>query len=153
MREGEEPRPRVQSLIRSVRTASSSGGFVEIVGFDDLLYRLYKQCQVRDEQIESGLRFVGLRRQFMPKHIKSRSPPPGPYLTLKNPSKTAFPEPSWTAVGSVLCRLCYLRTGGFRSYSTNLLDPDGRSMRSVIFLTSGAIMGCPSASNIEKITR
>ena len=52
IREGEQAKERVKALVQQVVHRTGRGGFVEITSFDDLMFRLYRQCDLKDAQIE-----------------------------------------------------------------------------------------------------
>ncbi|HUV60468.1 MAG TPA: SIR2 family protein [Desulfatiglandales bacterium] len=53
VREGEQTRRQVETLVRRVVQKAGRGGFVEVTSFDDLLFRLYRQCDLKDAQIDT----------------------------------------------------------------------------------------------------
>lgn len=53
IREGEQPRERVKALVQRSACRTGRGGFVEIASFDDLLFRFYWQCDLKDDQIDA----------------------------------------------------------------------------------------------------
>lgn len=52
IREGSRPSERVRILVEMVFGQTKRGGFIEISSFDDFLYRLYKQCELKDQGID-----------------------------------------------------------------------------------------------------
>jgi NAD-dependent SIR2 family protein deacetylase len=53
LREGEQVRLRVEKLVQQVVQKTRRGGFVEITSFDDFLFRLYRQCNLKDPAIDA----------------------------------------------------------------------------------------------------
>lgn len=49
---GERPDDRVSRLVEKAHNSSGRGGFVETDGFDDLMYRLYRQCSLQDDSVD-----------------------------------------------------------------------------------------------------
>jgi NAD-dependent SIR2 family protein deacetylase len=66
IREGDQPRLRIEKLVERAVQKTGRGGFVEIESFDDFLFRLYRQCGLKDRQIDekAGVLFEQ-RRPFV----------------------------------------------------------------------------------------
>jgi NAD-dependent SIR2 family protein deacetylase len=75
-REGDKPLGRVESLICDVVKVRERGGFVEIDSFDDVLYRLYKQCNLKDVSIDTKAKtFFEQRKPFIFTTVKKSQNP------------------------------------------------------------------------------
>jgi NAD-dependent SIR2 family protein deacetylase len=58
IREGEQASERVKALMQQVVRKTGRGGFVEITSFDDLMFRLYRQCDPNDPLKTNAIKVV-----------------------------------------------------------------------------------------------
>jgi NAD-dependent SIR2 family protein deacetylase len=68
-REETTPSERVRALVSETVSRHGNGGIVEVTGFDDFLFRLYRQCAAKDDQIDGKAKVLFDSRQTF--HLSS----------------------------------------------------------------------------------
>jgi hypothetical protein len=79
IRELSQVRTSVRSLVENLLRRTGRGGFVEIPSFDELLFRLYRQCSLSDREIEAKAEVLFEQRRRFRLSIAT---------TLRNPIKS-----------------------------------------------------------------
>jgi len=90
IRRGEEPNERLRSLIEFSAKRSGQGGFVEIDNFDDLMFRLYKQCGLKDSKIDKKGEKLFQQRQPFVRFIPNANDRPQSQIKLNAIKVTEF---------------------------------------------------------------
>jgi NAD-dependent SIR2 family protein deacetylase len=79
IREGGQPTERVKTLVQRVVHRTGRGGFIEITSFDDLMFRLYRQYDLKDAHIEE--KTEALFEQRRPFVVVTKREPRNPLKT------------------------------------------------------------------------